>query len=572
MTVLDHLGAAELRAAVCGYRDALRAHQDRLNRLNVYPVPDGDTGTNMALTLESVVTEMGAGGEMAAVCKAISHGSLMGARGNSGVILSQVLRGLTDGLRDRETVDAAALADALAQASTAAYGAVMRPVEGTILTVAREAAEAAQVEAKDGSATLVSVLEAAATAGAASLDRTPTLLPVLAEAGVVDAGGAGYLLLIDALLQVVDGRALPAAPAAAAAGPVAAHAMTTGDGHGSVGDLRYEVMFLLAADDGAVEGFKAAWMDVGDSIAIVGGDGLWNCHIHTDDIGAAIEAGVEAGRPTRIRVTDLAEQVAHEQCEREAEEATATGTAAGPATAGPATAPAAAAAPAPAPAPAEPVTTAVVAVASGEGATGILASLGARSVVAGGQSMNPSTAELLAAIEASNAEGVVLLPNNKNIVPVAHKAAEAASRPVQVVPTTSIAEGFAAMMGFDPEADAEVNAEAMAAAADDVAWGEVTWAVRDATTPAGPVHEGDHLAFLGHDVVAVAPGLAECACALLEQLVGDDHELVTIVEGAAATDDATGAVKAWLAQHRPGVEAEVLRGDQPLAAYLFSAE
>ena len=529
--MLDRLDAGHLRSAMAGYRDALRAHQERLNRLNVYPVPDGDTGTNMALTLEAVVAEVGAADDMASVCKAISHGSLMGARGNSGVILSQVMRGLTDRMKDADSIDGAVVAEAFTAASTAAYQAVMRPVEGTILTVVREAAEAAEKAADQPGSTLATVLDAAAEAGSQALARTPELLPVLAEAGVVDAGGSGFLLLLDVLLHLVEGRAMPDVaeePAAAPARPLTEEA---------VGDLRYEVMFFLEAADEGVDGFKQAWAEIGDSIVVVGGDGVWNCHIHTNDIGAAVEAGIEVGKPRKIRVTDLFEQVEAEKCGR--------GTVPG---------------------------TSVVAVGAGAGAVEILRSLGVASIVAGGQSMNPSTAELLKAIEGTPAAEVVLLPNNKNVVPVAERAAAAASKPVSVVPTTSLAEGFAALMGFDKGADAASNAGSMAKTADEVSWGEVTWAVRDATTAAGPVREGDFLGLLGHDIIASAPDVADVAAELLDRLVGDDHELLTIVEGEAAKAGDTDRIRAWMADHRPDVSVEVHRGDQPLSAYLFSAE
>jgi DAK2 domain fusion protein YloV len=534
---LDRLHAADVRAVVVAYRDALRAHQERLNRLNVYPVPDGDTGTNMALTLESVVAELAGldDPDMAAVCRAISHGSLMGARGNSGVILSQILRGLTDRIKDEDSVDGRALADALETASNAAYQAVMRPVEGTILTVVRASAEAARGAATTGSGTLVGVVDSGLTAARDALDRTPDLLPVLAEAGVVDAGGAGFVLLLDVLAHVVDGRPMAEpdtheAPkvSRSAAAPMAVH------GDGSTDDLRYEVMFLLEAPDEGVEGFKQAWAAVGDSIVVVGGDGVWNCHIHTNDIGAAIEAGVDVGRPRQIRVTDLAEQVGEHAAAH--------------------------------------TTTAVVAVASGDGVRGIFRSLGVQAVVAGGQSMNPSTGELLDAVERASSDAVVLLPNNKNVVAVAERVVALASKPVRVVPTTSIAEGFAALIGFDASTDADTNAKAMAEASEQVRWGEVTWAVRDAATPVGPVKEGEFIALLGHDIVAVAADVADAACALLDRLVDADHELVTVVEGEAATEEATDRIAAWLEEHRPDATVELHRGDQPLAAYLFSAE
>src|SRR5436190_3231982 len=322
MPSLERLHPEHLRSAVRAYRDALRAHQQVINRLNVYPVPDGDTGTNMALTLESVCEELAAvDSGMAQTCKAISHGSLMGARGNSGVILSQVLRGMCDVLRDHESVDGPGLAAALTAASDAAYGAVMRPVEGTILTVVRESAEAAVSVAKDGDGSLIAVVEAARTQGAEALARTPELLPVLAQAGVVDAGGAGFLLMLDAVLHEVDGRPVPEPEPVEDGAGVDAAALGGAGGPIDEGlehsDLRYEVMYFLEAEDVTIPAFKDVWAGIGDSIVVVGGDGLWNCHIHTDDIGAAIEAALDCGRPRNIRITDLLDQVEEERWVRE---------------------------------------------------------------------------------------------------------------------------------------------------------------------------------------------------------------------------------------------------------------
>ncbi len=292
MAALERLDAAALRQSITRFRDALRLHQEELNRLNVYPVPDGDTGTNMALTLESVAAELQQAESMADVCQAISHGSLMGARGNSGVILSQILRGLAETFVASDAVTGGELAAGLRRGSEAAYRAVMRPVEGTILTVVREAADAAEKARENGASGLVEVLDPTLAAARESVERTPELLPVLAEAGVVDAGGRGLTLLFDALLEVVDGRPLPEPEAVATPAAVETHLR-----EGDISSLRYEVMYLLDADDATIGGLKEAWAAIGDSIVVVGGDGLWNCHVHTDDIGAAVEAGIEAGRP-----------------------------------------------------------------------------------------------------------------------------------------------------------------------------------------------------------------------------------------------------------------------------------
>jgi DAK2 domain fusion protein YloV len=544
---MEELGPADLKQAVMTYRDLLRTHQERINRLNVYPVPDGDTGTNMALTLESVVAELdgaesgSAGRElsMAAVGKAMSHGSLMGARGNSGVILSQVLRGIADGLNGNETASPAALQAALEGASVAAYGAVMRPVEGTILTVVKAAAAGAA-----SGDTLTAVLDGARDTAAEALANTPEQLPVLKQAGVVDAGGAGFLLFLDALLNVVDGRPLPEPPETP---ELAIDTVAISQAHaGDVSDLRYEVMYLLEARDETIPAFKDVWLGVGDSIVVVGGDGLWNCHIHTDDIGAAVEAALDAGRPRNIRVTDLMEQVEEERWVREHEAEPA--------------------------APHQHVPTAVVAVATGAGLQRIFRSLGVQQIVAGGQSMNPSTAEILEAVNAASADEVVILPNNKNIIAVAEQVAELTDKTVRVVKTTDVAEGFAALMEYDPEAPADDNVKAMTGAKDRVVSGEITRAVRSSTCDVGPVAEGDWIGMSENEIVVVAPTLGDATCGLLAKLVTDDHEIVTVIEGDGATAAETRRVSEWVSENRAGASVEVHHGGQPLYPYLFSVE
>jgi hypothetical protein len=530
----------------------------------------------MALTVESVVTELGrldgfdhldeldpngaavrprANGSVAMpeVCHAIAHGSLMGARGNSGVILCQLLRGLTTVLAEGDEVDGATVARALSAASDAARQAVLRPVEGTILTVARAAADGAGNVAHDG-APLVAVLEGAREAAGDALAHTPDLLPVLAQAGVVDAGGAGYLLLLDAALSVVDDRPLPTVPVvSAAARPVPADALPRavvgGAETGAGMMLRYEVMYLLEAPDDTIEPFKEVWAGLGDSIVVVGGDGLWNCHIHTDDVGGAIEAALDAGRPRDIRVTDLSGQVDEERWVREGAGIVA---AQAPGT--------------------KPPRTAVVAVATGEGVGRIFRSLGVHFLVAGGQSMNPSTAQILEVVEAAPSPEVVVLPNNDNIHPVAMQVSELATKTTRVVPTSGIVEGFAALLEYDPEAGADDNAKSMAASARRVVAGEVTQAVRDASGPAGPIHSGDWMGLSRDGVEVVGESLAEATCGLLGKLLRADHELVTLIEGEGAGPGETRRVTEWLAEHRPDLAVEVHRGGQPLYPYLISIE
>ena len=558
MPTLERLDVHALRAVVTTFRDTVNAHSGGLNRLNVYPVPDGDTGTNMARTLDAVVTEMESAPEtLDATCDAISHGSLMGARGNSGGTLSQILRGLATTIKSQAETTGARFADALGAAATGAYQAVLRPIEGTILTVVRESAEAAR-SAADADAGLVEVIRAAREAGRASLARTPELLPVLADAGVVDAGGAGYLLLLDSALHVVDGEPLPEpdeseGPSAEALAAVAHRESADGL---DVSEQRYEVMYLLDLADENIDAFKRSWGEIGDSIVVVGGDGLWNCHVHTNEIGAAIEAALSLdGRPREIRVTDLFSEVAEEHEKREAamtgERHTRTRDGAG----------------------LPRVTTAVVAVCSGDGLAELFSNLRVQGIVTGGQTLNPSTAELLATVDRVNAEQVIILPNNKNIIPVAEQVDALSERSVVVVPTVSMPEALAALVVYDPESDADENAAEMVEAIASVTTGEVTQAVRASRSDVGEIAEGDWIGITrGEGIASVAPDVVGAALALLDHLLADGAELLTVITGADATTAVTAEIEGHIAAVHPEVQVEVHRGGQPLYPYLFGAE
>lgn len=545
MPALTRLAPDDLRRAVLRFRDALRLHQEELNRLNVYPVPDGDTGTNMALTLESVASELATAQGMEEVCRAVAHGSLMGARGNSGVITSQILRGLADTFSGLPDVGIEDLATGLRRASDAAYQAVLRPVEGTILTVVRETAEMVEAALNGSDPDLATVLDLAAAAAADAVRRTPDLLPVLKDAGVVDAGGKGFTLLLDALLEVVDGRPIPEPQVVAT--PPAVQAHLRGD---DVAGLRYEVMFFLDAPDDTIPAFKDAWAAVGDSIVVVGGGGIYNCHIHTNDIGAAVEAGIGAGRPHQINVTDLDEQVEAEQEWVEHHSTAADGGHVD----------------------LTEVTTAVVAVGVGEGVRRLLASLGVQAVVAGGQSMNPSTAQILEAVERCAADAVIVLPNNKNIIPVAQQVDALTDRTVEVVPTTSVVEALTALVGYDPDAPIGANVATMTETITRVRAGEVTQAVRDAVAECGPVAQGDWIALDRSGVCAAVESPAEAMMILLDRLVDDDSEIVTVLVGADARPADTERVREHLAFAHPHVESEFHEGGQPLYPYLVGVE
>ena len=553
---LDRLSADHFRQTVVTFRDTMKAHAAGINRLNVYPVPDGDTGTNMSRTLDAVVAELdGATDTFASTCQAVSHGSLMGARGNSGVILSQILRGIAGTFSTVTEVSGAKLAEALKAASVAAYDAVLKPIEGTILTVVRESADAAVIAA-DGGGSLRAVLHSARVAGRAALANTPEQLPVLKQAGVVDAGGAGFLLLLDSAMHIIDGEALPE-PSEDAGPDLDAITHEVKSGEVDVSELRYEVMFLLDLDDAFAKDFKNAWGEIGDSIVVVGGDGLYNCHVHTNDIGAAIEAPLAlGGRPRAIRVTDLFEEVAEEHAKRdELVRGTGVHAIAHNSTSLP------------------PVTCAVVAVASGEGIAELFGQLGVHGVISGGQTLNPSTAELLDAVERMNAQQVVLLPNNKNIIPVALQVAELTTKDIRVVPTCSMPEALACLVVYDPESSAEHNAREMTAAANSVATGEITQAVRDTDSDAGAITAGDWIGIVrGDGIVSIGGTWRAAATQLLENLITPDREIVTVLEGVDATAAMTEELRAWLGENFGNVEVEVHRGGQPLYPYLFGVE
>jgi DAK2 domain fusion protein YloV len=569
---LERLDVHALREMMTTFRDTVREHAGGLNRLNVYPVPDGDTGTNMSRTLDAVIAEMETADadDLDATCDAISHGSLMGARGNSGVILSQILRGIASTLKQAHLKQSAGdqarqFADALSNASSSAYQAVLKPIEGTILTVVRESAEAAKSASGEGS-TLLDVVRAARDAGKLALDNTPEQLQVLKDAGVVDAGGAGYLLLLDSALHVVGGEPMPDpelgdpsdnADFVARAASVAHRTSGVDDGL-DVSEQRYEVMYFLDLDDRRIDDFKQGWGAIGDSIVVVGGDGLWNCHVHTNDIGAAIEVPLElGGRPKQIRVTDLFEEVAEEHAQREAaiigvSKPTLTVRAGGGL---------------------PPVTTAVVAVCNGDGLVELFANLGVQGIVTGGQSLNPSTAELLDTVEHVNADQVIILPNNKNIIAVAEQVDALTKKDVFVVKTRTMPEALAALVVYDPEATVAENAAEMTEAADSVASGEVTQAVRDSSSDAGPIAAGDWMGIAdGDGIVAVAGSALEASTSLLDQLIGEAGELLTVITGADAEASVTAAIEAWLSERHADVQVEVHPGGQPLYPYLFGVE
>ena len=559
------------RAAVAN----LEAHVDEINSLNVYPVPDGDTGSNMLATVRAALDEAEAvaGQPADRVAAAISFGALMGARGNSGVITSQIFRGMAEGLGGKRRFNGLDLAHALSEGAKTAYGAVAKPVEGTILTVIRESAAAA-VTAAERDNDIESVLAATLEASEKSVARTPSLLAILREAGVVDSGGQGlYRLFQGALLHLTGRTPVGVASARAAAG--AGAKPSTLVAHADEG-FGYETMFLLraAGHDGLdVDAIRDHLESIGDSVLVAGDARALKVHVHNERPDLVIGYGLTLGNLSRITVENLDNQAKDVRETKAAEftggpapemseasiarpEVVATSVGDGNGTASPADLP----------------DLAVIAVTAGDGLAAIFRDFGVAAVVQGGQSANPSTGELLAAIKAVPARQVLLLPNNPNVVLAARQVAAMIDRPVAVVPTRNAAEGFAALLAMDPNLDGPSNVTQMTEAGRGIQTVVVTEAVRDATIGGKKVRKGQTIALDPDDgLIAVDGDREKCVLAAMTSLP-PGYELVTIFYGDGADLAETEAMARRIGQVVPGTEVEVRHGGQPFYRYLISAE
>jgi DAK2 domain fusion protein YloV len=523
---------------------ALGDAREEIDALNVYPVPDGDTGTNLYLTFEAARQAIvdADPASLVTTLTVFARGALLGARGNSGVILSQLMRAGAEGLlRGDPAKPGQLLADTLTLAADAAYVAVARPVEGTMLTVARAAADAAQAAVADAPADLAAqmgyVVREAAEAARRALERTPEQLEVLARAGVVDAGGRGLCVLLDCAEEAFTGvrpTPRPTRRADKLPTPASPGADLSADGPS------YEVMYLLDADDSAVATLRQQLARLGDSLVVVGGDGLWNVHVHVDDVGAAVEAGIEAGRPYRVRVTHFAEQVSQARAER-------TGTREG---------------------------RGVVVVAAGAGLESLFASADTV-VVRGGPGRRCSTGEILDAIRSTSRAEVVVLPNDPDTVAVAEAAASAARDEgvrAAVIPTRAQVQGLAAAAVHDPARSFDDDVVQMTSAASHTRQGAVTIAAKDAMTMAGPCRVGDSLGVVEGDFAVVGADLGDVAVEVVERLLSGGGELVTVVRGIEATDALAEQVEAHVRRTRPEVDVVVYDGGQPRYPLLIGVE
>lgn len=545
---------------------ALAANADKINKLNVFPVPDGDTGTNMSLSMASgaqyerdaLDTNIGA------LAKATSKGLLMGARGNSGVILSQIFRGFANSMADKETLSARDLADALMAGAQIAYKSVMKPTEGTILTVIREAASKANKVANQTD-DVVELMAAVEDAAQKALNSTPDLLPVLKEVGVVDSGGQGLVFVLQAFYQVLSGdfnEEDMKAPDNAELDQMVKelHAGAQANSNLDPADIKYgyctEVMVQIGKGttydhEFDYDEFYKHLAQLGDSLLVINDDEIVKVHVHTENPGEVITWGTHFGSLVKVKVDNMRDQqqaVIDAQREDEAQTAKISEMTM--------------------PAP----ETAVIAIAAGEGVAKLFKSLGVHTVISGGQTMNPSTADIVDAIKASGANQAVVLPNNSNIFMAAEQAVDLADVPVQVVKTRTVQQGLTAMMGYNPEAEASENVSAMSDMIADVKSAQITQAVRDTTLNGVEIHNGDWMGIIDGDIQIVADTSEAAAEQSVEKMLDDDSEIVTIIFGADTKEKAANKLAKSVSAIDEDLEIEIHDGGQPLYPFLISVE
>ena len=535
----------------------LNKQAEYVNSLNVFPVPDGDTGTNMGMTIENGAKEVSdrsasTVGEAAGI---FAKGLLMGARGNSGVITSQLFRGFSQSVKDKEELDGAALAAAFQSGVEVAYKAVMKPVEGTILTVSRGAAIGAKKKAESTN-DAVEVMRAALEGAKTALAKTPDMLPVLKEVGVVDSGGQGLVFIYEGFLSALTGEFIAseefqATPATMSEMINAEHHKSVA-GHVATEDIKFgyctEIMVALKqgptyVKDFDYDEFRNYLNNLGDSLLVVNDDEIVKVHVHTEDPGLVMQEGLKYGSLVKVKVDNMRNQ--HEaQVEKEERQAK----------------------------PVEEKEYAIIAVVAGDGLADIFKAQGVDYIISGGQTMNPSTEDFVKAVEELNARNIIILPNNKNILMAAQSAAEVIDQPAAVVETKTIPQGLTSLLAFDESKSIEENYERMSASLGDVLSGSVTTAVRDTTIDGLEIHENDNLGMVDGKIVVSNPDMMETLEETFAHMLDEDSEIVTIYVGEDGSEELANELAQALAEKYEDVEVEIHQGGQPVYPYLFSVE
>ncbi len=540
---LSTVDGTQFKQALLGSVGWLAANQEEVNRLNVFPVPDGDTGTNMLLTLQSAVEDIkdSQATEVSKIARLASHGSLMGARGNSGVILSQIFRGFARAVEGKSALNPKELAAAFEEAANAAYRAVNRPTEGTILTVAREAGRSATAAAAAPDATAPGVIAAAAAGARAAVQKTPSQLQILRDAGVVDAGGFGLQLILEGMLksfEELDAAAIPAVLPKTKAAQVSMDLPEGGWG--------YCTEFLIEGEKLDVDRIRTQIEAMGNSVLVVGEPELVKVHVHTDDPTKVIGVAGGFGKLLKLNVGDMSTQ--HKRILEEESGDAVTPSARRENGVG------------------------IVAVVAGRGLVEIFKALGVDAIVEGGQTLNPSTQDMLRAVDAVPYDSVVLLPNNANVILAAKQVGGLTGKKVHLVETVSIPQGIAAVVAFNPERTAEQNAEAMRAEAARVQTIEVTHAVRDTRSNGLKVKKGDVIGLINEKLEFAGTDYAEVVNKALGKLGTDGYELVTVYRGEGATDDELQSLESAIRASFPALDVEVQQGGQQHYPFILSVE
>ena len=532
----------------------LEAKKEFINELNVFPVPDGDTGTNMTLTILSAAKEVKAleNPDMVAIAKVISSGSLRGARGNSGVILSQLLRGFTKEIREHKEIDTITLAKACERATATAYKAVMKPKEGTILTVAKGASQKA-AELAETTEDLDTFISEVINYAQEVLEKTPEMLPVLKEAGVVDSGGQGLLEVMRGAYDAFQGKEIDYSAIEASAGTKMVKPSEQAETEIKFGYCT-EFIIMLEKEFTAKDEteFKAYLESIGDSIVCVADDDIVKIHVHTNDPGLAIQKALTYGQLSRMKIDNMREEH-QERLIKDAEKLAAQQAEAKKA---------------------EPrKEVGFIAVSIGEGMNEIFRELGADYIIEGGQTMNPSTEDMLNAIDQVNAEHIFILPNNKNIILAANQAqALTEDKDIIVVPSKTVPQGITAIINYMPDADAQTNLEAMIEGIGNVKTGQVTYAVRDTHIDDKEIHEGDIMGIGDSGILAVGQSVEETTKEMLAQLVDEDTELISLYYGQDVQEESAENFAQEIEDLYPDVDVDVHSGGQPIYYYVLSVE
>ncbi|HET9411173.1 MAG TPA: DAK2 domain-containing protein [Candidatus Dormibacteraeota bacterium] len=528
------------KQALLGSLSWLAANQEEVNRLNVFPVPDGDTGTNMLLTLQSAVEDIkdSQASEISKIARLASHGSLMGARGNSGVILSQIFRGFARAVEGKSALNPTELAGAFEEAANAAYRAVNRPTEGTILTVAREAGRAAAAAASSPDATAPGVIAAAAAGARAAVLKTPSQLQILRDAGVVDAGGFGLQLILEGMLKSIEETE---APAALVTQPTRAAQVSMDLPEGGWG---YCTEFLIEGSNLDLEKIRTQIESLGNSVLVVGEPELLKVHVHTDDPTRVIALAGGYGKILKLNVGDMSTQhrrILENEAGGQAGAERANGVG-------------------------------LVAVVAGKGLVDIFKALGVDAIVEGGQTLNPSTQDMLRGVESVPYDRVILLPNNSNVILAAKQVAGVTGKTVHLIETHSVPQGVAAVVAFSPDRTAEENVAAMTAEAQRVQTIEVTHAVRDTRSNGLRVTKGDVIGLINEKLEFAGSDYAEVVNKALGKLGPDAYELVTVYRGAGASDEEMASLETAIRSSYPGLDVEVQQGGQQHYPFILSVE